>query len=69
MGLPMKCLAPKSGLRELDRSGFQSPGNAPRFISRFVGEKTSLTDSFVDVQLGGGSCFAATQADTTGGSY
>ena len=61
----MKCLAPKSGLRELESSGFQAPGNAPGFISRVVGEKTWLTKSFVDVHPGGGSCFAVAQADTT----
>jgi hypothetical protein len=45
-------------------SGIQAPGNAPGLSSRVVGEKTLSTDSLVDVQPAGGSCFAAAHADT-----
>ena len=46
------------------RGDFHAPGNAPGLSWRVVGEKTEVTSSSSFVQPGGGSFFAAAQADT-----
>lgn len=51
-------------LLEEERGGVHLPGNALCFSSRVVGEKTEFTASGTSVQPGGGSFFAAAQADT-----
>ncbi len=53
-----------SGLLDSARGGVHLPGNALGFNSRVVGEKTFSTASETSVQPGGGTFFAAAQADT-----